>query len=187
MPPPFLPPQATTRPTASNTPTTRTRSPETHESLHRRNVAAEILQSYEMLSWFALDRNEVRSSDNTASSPLALLAHTRSTIQSLAQTRLHFLSQLAGFTEEDEQAQVTWKPDTTPHNLNALPTSIYTGLLPLGGEGRRKSSTAGKGKERASLGGGGRASPGGARASLGGEGSAGGSGKKTRKSAGVGS
>jgi len=52
-------------------------------------------------------------------------------------------------------------------------------MEPLGGEGRRKSSAAGKGKERASLGGGsGRGSPGG-RTSLGGEGSA---RKKKRRS-----
>lgn len=82
MPPPSRPPQATSRPTASNTSATRTRSPETHESLHRRNVAAEILQSYETLSWFALDRNEVRISPEkpAAASPPALLAHTKPTL-----------------------------------------------------------------------------------------------------------
>jgi hypothetical protein len=99
--------------------------------------------------------------------------------QSLTQTRLHFLSLLAGFTPADEAAQVDWKTDTSPHALDgALPVSIYTGLEPLGGEGRRKSSSAGgKGKERASVGGSGRASP---RTSLGGEGSGSGRRKKRR-------
>jgi hypothetical protein len=74
---------------------------------------------------------------------------------------------------------VHWKTDTTPHAPDNLPTSIYTDSEPLGGEGRRKSSAAGKGTERASLGGGsGRGSPGG-RTSLGGEGSA---RKKKRRS-----
>ncbi|GAB7324152.1 hypothetical protein MBLNU13_g07528t1 [Cladosporium sp. NU13] len=163
MPPPTRPP---TKPspstTATPTATTRPCSPETHISLAARNAAAEILQSYEQLSWHALSRNE-----------------------SLAQTRLHFLSLLAGFTADDERAQIDWKTDNSPHAPDALPTSIYTGLEPLGGEGRRKSSSAGKGKERASLGGGGgsgRASP---RTSLGGEGS--GSAKKKKRSEGVGS
>lgn len=167
MPPPIRPAATkpspnTTTPTATTT--TRPRSPETHASLALRNTAAETLQSYEQLSWHALSRNE-----------------------SLAQTRLHFLSLLAGFTADDESAQIDWKTDNTPHAPDALPTSIYTGLEPLGGEGRRKSSSAGKGKERASLGGGaggsGRASP---RTSLGGEGS-GSARKKKRRSEGVGS
>jgi hypothetical protein len=108
---------------------------------------------------------------------------TLSPSQSLAQTRLHFLSLLAGFTNEDESARIDWKTDTTPHAPdNVLPTSIYTGEEPLGGEGRRKTSSGGKGKERASLSGAsGRASP---RTSLGGEGSG---RKKKRRSEGVGS
>ncbi|KAM0703439.1 hypothetical protein Q7P35_009378 [Cladosporium inversicolor] len=165
MPPP--PTRPATKPHASRsiiTPTgaatTRPRSPETHASLALRNQAAEILQSYEQLSWYALDRNE-----------------------SLSQTRLHFLSLLSGFTPADEAAQVDWKTDTSPHaGLGALPISIYTGLEPLGGEGRRKSSVGGKGKERASVGGSGRASP---RTSLGGEGS--GSARKKKRRSEVGS
>lgn len=63
MPPPTRPatkpsPSTTTTPTAA----TRPRSPETHASLAARNEAAEILQSYEQLSWHALSRNEVRPS-----------------------------------------------------------------------------------------------------------------------------
>jgi hypothetical protein len=74
MPPSNRPPQSASRPTANTTtPTTRPRSPETHESLQRRNAAAEILQSYEMLSWFALDRNEVR----TYSTPRHRIAHSQ--------------------------------------------------------------------------------------------------------------
>ncbi|GAB7324151.1 hypothetical protein MBLNU13_g07528t2 [Cladosporium sp. NU13] len=185
MPPPTRPP---TKPspstTATPTATTRPCSPETHISLAARNAAAEILQSYEQLSWHALSRNEVRPSPNP--NPTQPTHHlTTSLVQSLAQTRLHFLSLLAGFTADDERAQIDWKTDNSPHAPDALPTSIYTGLEPLGGEGRRKSSSAGKGKERASLGGGGgsgRASP---RTSLGGEGS--GSAKKKKRSEGVGS
>jgi hypothetical protein len=127
-----------------------------------------------------------QASKNIASQSIPTTVHRSHSRQSLAQTRLHFLSQLAGFTKEDEKAKVDWKTDISPHNPNALPTSFFTGEIPLGGEGRRKSSAAGKGKERASLGGGGRASPG--RTSLGGEGGGvGSSGRKKRRSAGVGS
>ena len=70
MPPPARPtaskpsPSTTTTPTAatSTAKAPRPRSPETHASLALRNQAAEILQSYEQLSWYALDRNEVCSS-----------------------------------------------------------------------------------------------------------------------------
>lgn len=165
-PPPPPPTSKPKPPTRTNTSATRLRSPETHQSLARRNAAVEILQSYEQLSWYALNRNE-----------------------SLAQTRLHFLSVLAGFTAEDEAAQVDWKTDGTPHQPGQLPRSIYTGLESLGGEGRRETSTGGKGKgkERASLSGNaGQASPGRGRASLGGESSVGGTGRKKRRSEGVG-
>jgi predicted alpha-1,6-mannanase (GH76 family) len=37
----------------------RPRSPETHLDFNTRNNAAEILQSYEQLAWYALARNEV--------------------------------------------------------------------------------------------------------------------------------
>ena len=168
-PPPTTKPRPPTTSTSKTKPTPRPRSPETHQSLANRNAAVEVLQSYEQLSWHALNRNE-----------------------SLAQTRLHFLSILAGFTKEDEAAQVDWKTDSTPHQLGVLPRSVYTGFEPLGGDGRRETSASGgrgKGKARASLGGSGsagRASPAGGRASLGGEGSVGGSGRKKRRSEGVG-
>lgn len=44
----------------STTATTRPRSPETFDSFNERNAAAAALQSYEELSWHALQRNEVR-------------------------------------------------------------------------------------------------------------------------------
>ncbi|KAK3713795.1 hypothetical protein LTR37_008281 [Vermiconidia calcicola] len=67
------------------------KSPESFESLARRNGAAEILQSYEKLSWYSLQRCE-----------------------SLNQTRLHFQNIVAGFTDEDEVGFVDWKTDNTP-------------------------------------------------------------------------
>ncbi|EMC94909.1 hypothetical protein BAUCODRAFT_34912 [Baudoinia panamericana UAMH 10762] len=67
-------------------------SPESFDSLYRRNQAAEILQSYEKLSWFSFHRCE-----------------------SLVQTRLHFQNLAAGFTPEDEATRVRWKEDFTPH------------------------------------------------------------------------
>ncbi|KAF2478999.1 hypothetical protein BDY17DRAFT_327807 [Neohortaea acidophila] len=67
------------------------RSPESYESLARRNAAAEILQSYERLSWHSFQRCE-----------------------SLVQTRLHFQNVLAGLTDQDEAALVDWKEDKTP-------------------------------------------------------------------------
>ncbi|KAL1589243.1 hypothetical protein WHR41_02006 [Cladosporium halotolerans] len=137
------------------TATTRPRSPETFDSFSERNAAAAALQSYEELSWHALQRNE-----------------------SLAQTRLHFRSVLAGFSAEDEAALVDWKEDTTP--------------IAHAQSERRKGSSAGTGKEkeRSSLGGG--VTPGGKgkereRSSLGGASPASGSGRKKRRSAGVGS
>jgi hypothetical protein len=50
------------KPSTSRTPkpaAPRPRSPETHLSFNTRNMAAEILQSYEQLAWYALARNEV--------------------------------------------------------------------------------------------------------------------------------
>lgn len=101
--------------------------------------------------------------------------------QSLAQTRLHFRSVLAGFSAEDEAALVDWKEDMTP--------------IAHAQSERRKGSSAGAGKEKERSGLGGGATPGGKgkereRSSLGGAspaGSAGGSGRKKRRSAGVGS
>ncbi|KAK5175355.1 uncharacterized protein LTR77_000494 [Saxophila tyrrhenica] len=67
------------------------KSPESFESLACRNAAAEILQSYEKLSWLAMQRCE-----------------------SLTQTRLHFQNIVAGFTDEDEAKMVDYKTDNTP-------------------------------------------------------------------------
>jgi hypothetical protein len=188
----------------------RPRSPETYASLSVRNAAAEILQSYEQLSWYALERNEVRvtvakkkqktspsspSKPSTSPTPALQTSLRSSTLslpdsltlaKSLSQTRLHFLSLLSGFNAADAAAKVDWKLDHTPHGSNGLPTSVYSGMIPLGGEERRKGSVVagGKGKERASLGGGeGRRSLGG-EGSAGGSGSGSGSGRKKRRSEG---
>ena len=68
------------------------RSPESYVSLQHRNAAAEILQSYEKLSWYSFQRCE-----------------------SLTQTRIHFQNVVAGFTAEDEAQFVDWREDRTPH------------------------------------------------------------------------
>ncbi|KAK3675082.1 hypothetical protein LTR78_005016 [Recurvomyces mirabilis] len=80
--------------TAANTTRAKnkSRSPESYHSLARRNEAAEILQSYEMLSWWSFARCE-----------------------SLTQTRLHFQNIIAGFTDEDEASFVHWRVDHSPH------------------------------------------------------------------------
>ena len=62
------PKPSTSKPSTSKATTTpraapRPRSPETHLSFNRRNLAAEILQSYEQLAWYALARNEVSSKE----------------------------------------------------------------------------------------------------------------------------
>ncbi|KAF7186809.1 hypothetical protein HII31_11769 [Pseudocercospora fuligena] len=67
-------------------------SPEAYDSLRRRNGAAEILQSYEKLSWHAFKRCET-----------------------ITQTRMHFQCVVAGFTTEDEEKRIHWKEDFTPH------------------------------------------------------------------------
>ncbi|KAK4555578.1 hypothetical protein LTR86_007331 [Recurvomyces mirabilis] len=82
----------TTATTAGNRGKNKSRSPESYHSLARRSEAAEILQSYEMLSWWSFARCE-----------------------SLAQTRLHFQNIVAGFTDEDEASFVHWRVDHSPH------------------------------------------------------------------------
>ncbi|KAK3628476.1 hypothetical protein LTR56_003855 [Elasticomyces elasticus] len=81
------------RPAPTPAPTGNSRhSPEAFQSLFERNEAAEILQRYEMLSWYSFIRCE-----------------------SLTQTRLHFQNIVAGFSAEDEASLVHWKEDYTPH------------------------------------------------------------------------
>ncbi|KAK5681115.1 hypothetical protein LTS10_006876 [Elasticomyces elasticus] len=81
------------RPAPTPAPTGNPRhSPEAFQSLYERNEAAEILQRYEMLSWYSFMRCE-----------------------SLTQTRLHFQNIVAGFSAEDEASLVYWKEDFTPH------------------------------------------------------------------------
>ncbi|KAH9825778.1 hypothetical protein Tdes44962_MAKER03989 [Teratosphaeria destructans] len=66
------------------------KSPESHLSFARRREAAEILQSYEKLSWLSFERCEV----------------------SIPQTRLYCQNIIAGF---DEKAPVDWTEDLRPH------------------------------------------------------------------------
>ncbi|KAK4547879.1 hypothetical protein LTR36_010598 [Oleoguttula mirabilis] len=61
--------------------------------------------------------------------------------ESMTQTRLHFQNIVAGFTPEDEAGFVDWKEDFSPHP-------------PKAGE-EQQARASRKGKERASLGGGG--------------------------------
>ncbi|KAF2716239.1 hypothetical protein K431DRAFT_210587, partial [Polychaeton citri CBS 116435] len=68
-----------------------TPSPEPYECLRMREEAAQILSSYEKLSWWSFHRCE-----------------------SLAQTRLHFQNIIAGFTAADEASMVDWKEDLSP-------------------------------------------------------------------------
>lgn len=109
------------------------RSPESFESMRERDHAAEILQSYEMLSWYAIRRCEVcvllRSIDHSS------ICLTIS--QTITQTRMHFQCIVAGFTEEDTKKRRVWIEDFTPHS-------------PKPGQESRSSH---KGKDRASLGG----------------------------------
>lgn len=78
--------------------------------------AAEILQSYEKLSWVSFQRCE-----------------------SIAQTRLHLQNIVAGFSKDDEEALVDWKEDFRPH-----PTKTGEEQNP-GRKGKERSSAAGAG------------------------------------------
>ncbi|PIB00750.1 hypothetical protein CB0940_01048 [Cercospora beticola] len=70
---------------------------ESIESQRRRNEAAEILQSYEQLSWYAYQRCET-----------------------LTQTRIHFRCIVAGITPEQEEANVHWREDFPPRPVEPL-------------------------------------------------------------------
>ncbi|KAL9535220.1 hypothetical protein SMMN14_01467 [Sphaerulina musiva] len=70
---------------------TRSPTPESIESLRRRSEAADILESYEKLSWYAAARCET-----------------------ITQTRIHFKCILSGITAAQEQETVFWKEDFTP-------------------------------------------------------------------------
>ncbi|KAK5136044.1 hypothetical protein LTR08_004298 [Meristemomyces frigidus] len=106
---------ATTTASTRPGPRTSTRSPESHMSVEIRNNAAQVLQSYQWLSWWSFARSE-----------------------SIAQTRLHFQSLVAGFNSDDEASLVDWKEDCSPHP-------------PKPGEEASGSKGGRKGKERASL------------------------------------
>lgn len=83
------------------------RSPESFQSLNERNNAAEILQSYEKLSWLSMQRCEVWESS-------FITGTSANYHQSLTQTRLHFQNIVAGFTRDDEAALIDWKEDLSP-------------------------------------------------------------------------
>ncbi|RMY97454.1 hypothetical protein D0860_08644 [Hortaea werneckii] len=119
-----------------------TRTSESYHSFAQREEAARILQSYEKLSWYSYARCE-----------------------SLAQTRLHFRNLVAGFTPTDEAAHIDYTEDLAP-----LPSA---GTIHGGADGSREEvagamKASRKGKERASLPGGGGADGG----DVGGEGPA---------------
>ncbi|KAF2207867.1 hypothetical protein CERZMDRAFT_107598 [Cercospora zeae-maydis SCOH1-5] len=70
---------------------------ESIQSQRRRNEAAEVLQSYEQLSWYAYQRCET-----------------------LAQTRIHFRCIVAGINPEQEDLNVYWREDFTPRASETL-------------------------------------------------------------------
>lgn len=110
-----------TKPAARSGKSSGAKSPESFQSLHQRNVAAEILQSYEKLSWYSMQRCEASLFHGARSLP-SILHHVSTLVllrasnyaQSLTQTRLHFQNIVAGFTDDDEAAQVDWREDLTP-------------------------------------------------------------------------
>ncbi|KAF1821114.1 uncharacterized protein K489DRAFT_382150 [Dissoconium aciculare CBS 342.82] len=69
----------------------QTRSPESFESQQMRDNAAEILESYEKLSWVSFNRHE-----------------------SIPQTRLYLQKIIAGF-DPAVAGKAYWKEDFTPH------------------------------------------------------------------------
>lgn len=76
--------------TSTSNPPTRPASPESHESFTRRNNAAEILQSYEKLSWYSYERCEVS------------LTHPRKSSSKQTSQKPHFpLPSPLHFTEND--------------------------------------------------------------------------------------
>ncbi|KAK5116383.1 hypothetical protein LTR62_007930 [Meristemomyces frigidus] len=117
---------------ASSNKTSRNRaSPESFHDLARRCEAAEVLQSYEMLSWFSFARCE-----------------------SITQTRLHFQNLLAGFTDQDESLQIDWRTDTSP-----FPAKKTTQVATSSRKGKERVSLAdgavGGGEEYGGVGAGG--------------------------------
>lgn len=161
--------------TSAGSPSLRTpsvksaRSRESFESLYKRSQAAEILQSYEKLSWYSFQRAEVR---NGATNQFRIGLHADCLFalrQSMVQTRLYFQNIVAGFTEQDEQALVYWKEDFTPHALK--PGEDAKGSRKerdAGGAEQGRSAGKGKGREKSNS-----------------NGSASGSAKKKRRSSGV--
>nr|POE96444.1 hypothetical protein CFP56_56494 [Quercus suber] len=117
-------------PTSTAPPARPIRSPETFESLLRREEAASILQSYEQLSWWSFKRCE-----------------------SLAQTRIHFQNIVAGYTPEDERALVDYEEDKTPRkskDVNRKGHRTSEGGASDAGVGPSGSRTIAHGKKRKS-------------------------------------
>ena len=127
------------------------RSPEPFEHLAGREEAAQILQSYENLSWYAAQRREVSHIPPSATELELRICESLKLIsnpQSIPQTRLHFQSVIAGFTASDAQPYIQWRTDTTPHvpdPPDSDPTVARVKTSQSGG-----SRGAGKGKERVS-------------------------------------
>ncbi|KAK4507245.1 hypothetical protein PRZ48_000980 [Zasmidium cellare] len=115
---------------SSRRPTTTrpARSPESFDSLRARDAAAEILQSYEKLSWLSFHRCET-----------------------IMQTRLHFQRVAAGFDDEAEAKNVRWKEDFTRHPKTAEEEAKASRKgkerVSLGGESGRKERNGSKSKE----------------------------------------
>ncbi|KAF2173186.1 hypothetical protein M409DRAFT_17131 [Zasmidium cellare ATCC 36951] len=109
--------------------TTRSaRSPESFDSLRTRDAAAEILQSYEKLSWFSFHRCET-----------------------IMQTRQHFQRVAAGFDSDAEAKNVRWEEDFTRHPKSAEEEAKSSRKgkerVSLGGESGRKERNGSKSKD----------------------------------------
>lgn len=112
---------------------------EPHLEQARRTQAARILQSYEQLVWFSMQRNEVLS-HNPHTTTWQKSAHlTRSVTQSLVQTRLYFEAILAGVLTPDT------RPDWPTDYSSEEPKSAKDGAA-------GRNSPAGKHKSRVASG-----------------------------------
>lgn len=83
--------RSTTTTTTTTGGMSRSQTPESIESLRRRSEAADVLESYEKLSWYAATRCET-----------------------ITQTRIHFKCIVSGITAAQEEETVFWKEDFTP-------------------------------------------------------------------------
>ncbi|KXT11524.1 hypothetical protein AC579_6580 [Pseudocercospora musae] len=132
-------------------------SPEAYDSLRRRNGAAEILQSYERLSWHAFKRCEVCFFEVKLLSQKSDIDIFPS--QTITQTRMHFQGVVAGFTTEDEKKRIHWKEDFTPHSGHETKSSrkgkegaSFSGSAADSSSKAASSSRSREKKDRSSLG-----------------------------------